>query len=96
MARPAALEPTSKLTTTLPPRVRDRLDIYLFSEVEGRVPKGAYQAFLTARILEFFEDKPLELAPFLESTPGQHVVRGSTATIAALLIHLKGSHDPHP
>jgi hypothetical protein len=38
----------------LPEDIRAKLDVYLFSAVEGRVPKGAYQAFFIERINEFF------------------------------------------
>jgi hypothetical protein len=44
--------------------VRAKLDLYLFSEVEGKIPKGAYQQFLIDRITEFFNkrkaDEPTE------------------------------------
>lgn len=42
-----------KLTTTLPEDIRAKLDLHLFSNVEGRVPKGAYQKFFIERIREF-------------------------------------------
>lgn len=43
-----------KLTTTFPEDIRVKMDLYLFSKVEGRVPKGAYQEFLVGLIKEFF------------------------------------------
>lgn len=46
-----------KLTTTIPEDLRLKLDLYLFSDVEGRIPKGAYQDFICARIREFFSLK---------------------------------------
>ena len=46
-----------KLTTTLPEDVRAKLDLHLYSEAEGRVPKGAIQAFLIERIREYFAGK---------------------------------------
>lgn len=44
----------SKLTLHLPEDIRAKLDLYLFSDIEGRIPQGAYQQFLTERINEFF------------------------------------------
>jgi hypothetical protein len=44
-----------KLTTYLPEDIRAQLDIHLFSEVEGRVPHGAYSKFLAERVREFFD-----------------------------------------
>ena len=52
--RPNILRPI-KLTTTLPEDVYARLTTYLYSEVEGRVPKGAYQRFIVERTREFFK-----------------------------------------
>lgn len=49
------------LQTHLPESVRTRLDLFLFSEVEGRIPMGAYQEFLIQRINEFFEWRKLDL-----------------------------------
>ena len=54
MPRRPAITPNIRLGTTLPAEIRAKLDLYLFSEVEGRVPKGAYQAFIIERIVEFF------------------------------------------
>jgi hypothetical protein len=51
--RPLILRPI-KLTTTLPEDVYAKLKLYLYSDIEGRVPKGAIQRFLIARINEFF------------------------------------------
>jgi hypothetical protein len=56
MRRPNILRPI-KLTTTLPEDIRAKLDLYLYSEVEGRVPKGAYQQFFIERIQEFFQQR---------------------------------------
>jgi hypothetical protein len=72
----------------LPQDVRVRLDLFLHSDLQGRVPVGAYQRFFTARILEFFGDKPLDLAPFLGSPPGEFVVRAPIDTIARLQDYL--------
>lgn len=53
---PNVLRPT-QLTTNLPEDLRAKLDIHLFSTIEGRVPHGAYSRFLVERIKEFFEPK---------------------------------------
>lgn len=54
---PNILRPT-KLTTYIPEDLRVKLDLYLYSEVEGRIPHGAYSRFLVERVKEFFERKP--------------------------------------
>jgi hypothetical protein len=50
-----------KLTTTFPEDIRLKLDLYLFSQAEQRVPKGAYQTFLLERIRKFFANRQLQL-----------------------------------
>lgn len=57
MSAPNIIRPT-KLTMHLPEDVRARLDLYLFSPLEGRIPKGAYQRFIVERIQEFFSKRP--------------------------------------
>jgi hypothetical protein len=52
--RPANILRPIKLTTTLPEDVWLRLTAYLHSDLEGRVPVGAYQKFIIERINEFF------------------------------------------
>ena len=51
--RPANIIRPSKLTTTLPEDLRAKLDLHLWSELEQRVPVGAYQRFLVERIVEY-------------------------------------------
>jgi len=92
MSRPPAITPNSVLNLAVPAHLRKRLDEYLMSEVEGRVPKGAYMAFFAERLREYFTHHPLDLAPYLGSVPGEHLVTGPLSTIAALQQHLeKGS-----
>lgn len=55
--RPQHILRPVKLTTYLPEDLRAKLDLHLYSEVEGRVPHGAYSKFLAERVREFFEPK---------------------------------------
>lgn len=71
--RPNIMRPVP-LRTTFPEDVRAQLDLHLYSEVEGRVPQGAYQAFLIERIREFFNRKSYDT--------GKGVVYGSPEAIA--------------
>ncbi len=73
-----------KLTTTLPEDIRARLDLHLFSELEQRVPKSAYQRFFVERINEFFGWRRLDLAPWTDSPPGAFIVAGTPEAIRAL------------
>ena len=85
----ASLDPSVRLTTSLPESVRARLDLHLHSEVEGRVPRGAYQDFLVERIYEHFEWKILDLSSY--GLPEGYFVRGPEAMINALKEKLDGS-----
>lgn len=53
--RPPNIMRPVQLTTTLPEDLRAKLDLHLYSTVEGRVPHGAYSRFLAERIREFFD-----------------------------------------
>lgn len=79
-----------KLTTTLPDDVRTRLDLFLYSEVEGRIPKGAYQQFFLDRIRDFFGTKSLDVGLVL-GLPFPAIVRGSPETIEFLETYLRRS-----
>lgn len=76
------------LNTTLPESLLGRLELFLFSEIEGRVPHGAYAGFLTERIREFFSNRPLDLAAWTGAAPGAYVVSGTPETIEALTVLL--------
>ena len=54
MPRRANIIRPVKLTINLPEDVRTKLDLLLFSQVEGRVPVGAYQRFFIDRINDYF------------------------------------------
>jgi hypothetical protein len=62
-----------------------RVDLLLFSELESRVPKGAYQKFFNERLREFFSSAALDLSPYTGSLPGVQVIRGSAEAIEALI-----------
>lgn len=55
MARRPNIERPVHLNLVLPESVRTRLDLLLWSTVEGKVPRGAYQAFFLDRLNEYFE-----------------------------------------
>lgn len=86
MPKLPAIDRPVKLTTTLPESVRAPLDLHLWSEVEGRVPKGAYQAFIVERVREFFGWGSVDMAVI--GFPGQ-VVRGPKEICAKLHQYLE-------
>lgn len=78
------LEPSHRLHLALPESLKVPLDLFLYSEVEQRVPKGAYMSFFSQRLVEFFARATLDLGPYIHSLPGECVVQGRPETIAAL------------
>ena len=81
--RPANIIRPSKLTTTLPEDLRAKLDLHLWSELEQRVPVGAYQRFLVERIVEYFNSTSLDIGEYL-GLPTSAWVRGTPAAIELL------------
>ncbi len=88
MARPKAVTPNEHLHVTLIPALKQRLDLHLFSAVEGRIPKGAHKEFVENLIREFFEYKQLPLEPF--GFPVGYFITGPIVMVEALTKRLKG------
>ncbi len=84
------LIPTVYLNVGIPGDQMAQLNLHLFSELEGRVPKGSYQTFFTERLREFFSWKRVDLAPYAATPPGAFIVAGSPDSIAVLIKTLKG------
>lgn len=80
MSRPQNILRPIKLTTTLPEDVWTQLTSHLFSEVEGRVPQGAYQTFICDRVREFFSYRRLDT--------GHGVVQGPPEAIKWVEDHI--------
>lgn len=91
MPRQRNLIPSTRIKFSLPEDTRARLDLHLWSDLEQRIPQGAYMAFLGERIREFFDSERLDIAPWTRGVdPGTFIVSGSPAAIAALRRALTG------
>ena len=87
-----SIVPRSALLLKLPQDVRETLDKHLYSELEGRVPQGSYQAFFVTRIQEYFSWKRLPLESF-GLQPGFFIV-GPQAMLERVVPLLRGeNHD---
>lgn len=53
--RPPNVMRPSKIGIYLPEDLRAKLDLHLFSTLEGRIPHGAYSRFISDRIREYFD-----------------------------------------
>jgi hypothetical protein len=49
--------PTEKIHISLPEDLRRRLELDLWSDLEGRVPKGAYKRFFTTLLGDYYARK---------------------------------------
>jgi len=96
MSRRPNIVPTVLLNVALPEPVYTKLNLFLFSELEGRIPLGAYQRFLSERIQEYFSHRQLDLAPFAGTDPGAFVVSGAPEALEVLQQVLTGTmkHEP--
>lgn len=82
MPRKPEVDRPTRLELKLPESQRSRLDLFLFSELENRVPKNAYRDFFTERVREFFDFARLDLTPF--GYPEGYFVTGPKDMIAEL------------
>lgn len=90
MSKRASIIPSQQLNVALPLPLYTQLSAYLYSDLEQRVPHGAYSRFLIELLRRRFTERSLDLAPFAASAPGAWIVYGSPEAIAALTKTLKG------
>lgn len=55
MGRPTLINPTVSIHMQIRRDLMTKVDLLLYSNVEGKVPYGAYQRFFTERLNEYFE-----------------------------------------
>jgi hypothetical protein len=84
MAKHPNIIPSKQLNVALPLPIFTRLSVELYSELEGRVPHGAYSRFLIDLLQQHFATRQLDLAPFASTPPGACIVKGSPETLAML------------
>ncbi len=63
MPKPRNIIPTQLLNVAIPLPSHTRLTLHLYSELEQRVPHGAYSRFITERLDEFFRKIDEEKSP---------------------------------
>ena len=91
MKRPNVI-PSQPLNVVLPLPLYTQLGAHLFSELEQRVPHGAFSRFMIDLLRAYFSHKTLDLSPFVGSAPGAFLIQGSPEAIAALKTLLESSH----
>jgi threonine synthase len=63
MPRPKQTVPSATRNIALPQPLADKLDLELYSELEGRIPTGAYKSFFSNLLEQYFA---------AQQTPCQH------------------------
>lgn len=63
MPRPPKTIPTAYFNIGLPEDLANRLRLHLYSEVEGRIPHGALQAFFATLVQEYFHAQAISNPP---------------------------------
>lgn len=82
--KPKNLIPSQPLNVALPLPLYTKLGAHLYSELEGRVAHGAYSRFMIDLLQRYFAERALDLAPYIQSSPGGCVVYGTPETLARL------------
>lgn len=83
--------PSKMLNLAVPMDLHAKVTAHLYSELEQRVPLGAYQGLICALLREYFAGAALDLAPYVGSAPGALLVRGTKESVEALTHFLQRS-----
>ena len=88
MPRPANLNPPESIHLHIDAALKTRVSLILYSELEQRIPKGAWAAFIEARLREFLDwrQQPLEAFGF----PEGYYITGPGEMTEAVINRLKG------
>lgn len=82
MPRAKPVSPNVLLKAWITPELLTRLQLHLFSQVEGKIPHGKISEFVSDRLREFFGWKQLDLSPY--GLPGGYFVKAPAAMIDEL------------
>jgi hypothetical protein len=83
MSKRANVIPSQPLNVALPLPLYTQLSAHLYSELEGRVPHGAFSRFFIDLLRGYFSEQHLDLAPFVGSPPGAFILHGSPEAVDA-------------
>lgn len=86
--RKPLVRPTRSLHIHIDAELADQIDARLWSDAEQRIPKGAYQAFITEAVIRMMRQKAVDLSPYANTLPLEHVVfvyDGTEWTLKTLL-----------
>lgn len=89
MPRPKNVVQTKPLTLALPVPLLTKVMLTLYSDLEQRVPTGAYQRFFSERIQEYFSTSTRDFSHLRNLPAGSLVVRATPETLDLLEATLK-------
>ena len=84
MSRPKNTIQTVVLNVALPAAEHARMTLHLYSDLEQRIPHGAFSRFLSDRLREYFNSERLDLAPYANVDAGGLLVSGTPEAIEQL------------
>ena len=90
MSKRPNIIPSQQLNVALPLPLYSKLSAHLYSDLEQRVPHGAYSRFLIDLLQQFFSQSQLDLAPYVGTDPGAFCVSGSPEAITVLQSIFRG------
>lgn len=91
MARRPNVTPSIPLQVMLPKPDHTQITQHLWSELEERVPVGAYQSFFVKLTRFFFDTKELDLSPYFGTMPGESIIRARSVDIERIRAALAAS-----
>lgn len=89
MPRPKNLHETARLHISLDAKLKTRIDLLLYSEVEQRIPYSSWGVFIEARLREWLEWKNTPLEPY--GFPPGYFITGPEEMVQSVVERLKGT-----
>lgn len=88
MSRKPSLNPPDYLRFAIAPDLKTRIGLMLYSELEQRIPMGAWQKFMEARLREWLDWKKQPLEQF--GFPPGYFITGPGDMVESVVNKLKG------
>jgi len=85
MSRRPNITPNVQVNVAIPQDLHGKMFLLLYSELEQRVPVGAYSRLFSELLRDYFQNRKLDLAPYLGSADsGAFLVSANPQTLSLL------------
>ena len=84
MPRRPNIIPKHKLTLWVPEDLKARMDLKLFSSLEGKIPLGSYTDYFAQLLRQDLDWEVLDLSPFTGAQPGTQIIAGPPTSLQRL------------